>query len=273
MHYFTALPHTSKGRSKVSRKKGRRRRRFATLLTVNESVHILAVAAHRDDAELLMGGTLARASSEGKRAAVIDLAAGESGTKGDAAARAREADEAAAILGLAARENLGLPDGRIEPSAQSRLLLAARIRALRPEVLLVHRAAGRNPDHHAASRLGWEAAYTAGLAKLCGPGEEPHRPRKIYEAVAFLPATATIVADITPSFKTKMRALRAYISQFDGAFEAGDILSNGRDDLFTQVEFRCRAYGALVQVPYGEPFLSREPLLATDLTLLGGRSM
>jgi bacillithiol biosynthesis deacetylase BshB1 len=238
---------------------------------MSREVDILAITAHPDDAELLMGGTLARASSEGKRVGVLDLAAGESGTKGSAEIRRREAEEAAAVLGLALRENLGLPDARIVASVENRILLAEKIRQHRPEVLLIHRASGRNPDHHAASVLAREAAYTAGLARV-GAGKA-HRPRKILEAVSFLDARPSLVVDISPVFETKMRALRAYASQFDGAFEAGDILSNGKDDLLEQVAFRNRAYGALVQVAFGEPFRMEEPLLATDLLAIPGRSL
>ena len=239
---------------------------------MNEPLHILAVTAHPDDAELLMGGTLARASSEGKRVGVLDLTRGESGTKGDAGLRAKEAERASEILGLALRENLGLPDGRIERSPQNRILLAERIAVLRPEVLLVHRAGGRNPDHHAASVLAREAAYTAGLVRLAG-GAQAHRPRKIAEALSFLPDPPTVVVDITPSFDAKMRALRAYESQFEGAMEAGDILSNGRDDLFARVTFHAQHYGALVQVPYGEPYFIPEPILVDDLLALRARSL
>jgi bacillithiol biosynthesis deacetylase BshB1 len=239
---------------------------------MGEPLHILAITAHRDDAELLMGGTLARAASEGRRVGVLDLAAGEAGTRGNAALRAREAEEAAAILGLSVRENLGLPDAHLETSVENRLRVAERIRTHHPEILLIHRAAGRNPDHAAASALAREAAYTAGLERVA-PGSPPHRPRKILEAVAFLPAPPSLVVDITPAFEAKMRALRAYASQFEGAFEAGDILSNGRDDLFEQVAFRCRSTGSLVQVPYGEPFFMQEPFLIADLLSIGGRSL
>jgi bacillithiol biosynthesis deacetylase BshB1 len=239
---------------------------------MSEPLHILAITAHPDDAELLMGGTLARAASEGRRVGVLDLTAGETGTKGSADLRAKEAARAAEILGLALRENLGLPDGRIERSAQNRLLLAERIRVHRPEVLLIHRAAGRNPDHHAASHIAREAAYSAGLVRL-GKGTGPHRPRKIFEALSFLPGCPDVVVDITPSFDTKMSALRAYQSQFEEAMEAGDILSNGKDDLFAQVTFHNQRYGSLVQVPYGEPYRMPEPLRVDDLLALPGRSL
>lgn len=239
---------------------------------MEDTLQILAIVAHPDDAELLMGGTLARAAAEGRRAGVLDLAAGESGSRGSAEVRRREAEEAAAILGLAHRENLGLPDARLEASVENRIRLAERIRALGPEVLLIHRAAGRNPDHHAASVLAREAAYTAGLAKV-GKGGPARRPRKILEAVSFLGEKPNLVVDVSGAFETKLRALRAYASQFDGAFEAGDILSNGRDELLEQVTFRCRAYGALVQVPFGEPYLMYEPFLTGDLLALAGRSL
>ncbi|MBN1825624.1 MAG: bacillithiol biosynthesis deacetylase BshB1 [Candidatus Eisenbacteria bacterium] len=236
-----------------------------------EPLHLLAVAAHPDDAELLMGGALAAAAFDGMRAGVIDLAAGESGTRGSASSRAKEAEEAAAILGLVHRENLGLPDGGIEADRESRMRLAERIRALRPDTLLIQHRGGRNPDHHAAADLSRAAAYSAGLARL-GSGA-PHRPRRILEAVSFQNVPPNLLLDITGVFETKMRAIRAYRSQFEGALEAGDILSNGKDDLFEQITFRCRAYGALVQVPFGEPYRTESPLLVRTLLAVEGRSL
>ena len=204
------------------------------------TLDILAIAAHPDDAELLMGGALARAASEGRRVGVLDLTAGEAGTKGDSGTRLEEAERAAEILGLAVRENAGLPDGRIETNVENRLKIAGWIRRLAPEVLLVHHKGGRNPDHHAAAILCREAAYSAGLSKLAGDGR-PHRPRRILEASSFLDIPPTLVIDITTSFETKIEAIRAYASQFDGAKEAGDILSNGTDDILEQVRFRNRS--------------------------------
>jgi len=239
---------------------------------MSDTLHILAITAHPDDAELLMGGVLAKAASGGKRVGVLDLAGGESGSRGNRETRAKEAEAAAAILGLAVRENLGFPDAALEASIENRLVVAGRIRAHRPEILLIHKAAGRNPDHYAASALAREAAYAAGLARLAG-GEEPHRPRRILEAASYLNVTPDLVVDITPSFETKLKAIRAYASQFEGAFEAGDILSNGRDDLYEQVAFCCRAYGALVQVPYGEPYDTDGPFLVNDPLDLNSRSL
>ncbi len=239
---------------------------------MSDPLHILAITAHPDDAELLMGGTLARAAREGKRTGVLDLAAGEAGTRGDSTTRMKEAAAAAEILQLAVRENAGLPDAHIEQNVENRMIIAKWIRLFQPEVLLIHHRGGRNPDHYAASTLAREAAYSAGLAKL-NDGKPGHRPRRILEAVSFLSMPPTLTVDITSSFETKLEALRAYESQFEQSKEAGDILSNGIDNLIEQVRFRNRAYGAAVQVPFGEPYLTLEPILFNSPLDVGGRSL
>lgn len=239
---------------------------------MSEFLHILAIVAHRDDAEILMGGTLAAAAEEGKRVGVLDLTKGETGTRGDTATRAREAEEAAAILGLSVRENIGLPDGGIEVNVANRLKIAERIRVHAPDIILTHFPGGRNPDHRAASILAEEAAYSAGLARF-GGGGRPHRPRRIFHSVSFLNRTPSIVVDITSSFEKKMRAVRAYVSQFEGAMEAGDILSNNRDDIFERIALCNRANGALIQAPYGEPYRTALPIPVRDILSITGRTL
>ncbi len=239
---------------------------------MSEPLHILAIAAHPDDAELLMGGTLARAAAEGKRTGILDLAGGEAGSRGSSSQRLDEAKRAAEILGVAIRENAGLPDAHIEADVESRLLIARWICRLQPELLLIHYPGGRNPDHHAASVLARQAAYSAGLSSL-NDGKRGHRPRRILEAVSFLPVAPTVTVDISESFETKLDAIRAYPSQFEGSMEAGDILSNGVDNLIEQVRFRNRNYGAAVQVPYGEPYFTREPIRFENPLDIEGRSL
>ncbi len=237
-----------------------------------ESLDILAIAAHPDDAELLMGGTLARAASNGKRTGVLDLTTGAAGTKGDEATRLEEAARAASVLGLAVRENVGLPDAHLEATVLNRLQVAHWIRTFTPEILLIQHAGGRNPDHYAASTLCREAAYSAGLASLSGDAP-PHRPRLILEAVSFLAVNPEVVIDISEVMETKIDSLRAYASQFDQAIEAGDILSNGISDLIEQVRFRNQAYGALVQAPYGEPYVLGHPIRFDSPLDILGRSL
>ncbi len=127
---------------------------------------ILALAAHRDDVEQTCGGTLLKMAQRGYRTGILDLTQGEMGTRGTAQDRAREAAEAARILGVAWREALDLPDGRVENTWENRLKVARVIRITRPRVLILPYWKGRHPDHYTASVLGYEACFLAGLAKL-----------------------------------------------------------------------------------------------------------
>ncbi|NNE10059.1 MAG: bacillithiol biosynthesis deacetylase BshB1 [Gemmatimonadetes bacterium] len=239
---------------------------------MHEPLDILAIAAHPDDAELLMGGLLAKTAASGKRAGVLDLTAGEAGSKGSAKRRLREAADAAAIMGLAMRENAALPDAHLENTMAHRLVIASYLRDWKPAIVLIQYGGGRNPDHHAASILSRQAAYSAGLSSL-NEGTPGHRPRLVLEAVSYLPVTPSFVVDISDSFETKMKAVRAYASQFDDAREAGDILASGSLSLYEQIELRNREYGARIQVAYGEPYLLREPFGINDPAEILGRSL
>ena len=87
-------------------------------------VEILAIAAHRDDIELTCGGSLIKSARQGHTTAIIDLTAGETGTRGSAELRAQESDAAAKILGVSQRINLGLPDAGLVNTPETRALLA-----------------------------------------------------------------------------------------------------------------------------------------------------
>jgi LmbE family N-acetylglucosaminyl deacetylase len=106
----------------------------------------MAIMAHPDDAELACGGTLVRAAEQGYRTGVLDLTAGETGTWGNASIRATEADRAAEVLGLTARANAGLPDGKLRNTNEARTIVAAHIRTLRPSTVILHGPNGRHPD-------------------------------------------------------------------------------------------------------------------------------
>ena len=142
------------------------------------SVDILAIAAHRDDVELTCGGTLLAAAARGRRTAIIDLTAGEAGTRGSADVRAREAERAAEVLGVAVRENLGLPDAALVNTPETRATLAVAIRRFRPRIVIAPASYGRHPDHRVAAELVREASFIAGLKKI-EPSVPPHRPFKI----------------------------------------------------------------------------------------------
>src|ERR1043165_5281370 len=129
-------------------------------------VEILAIAAHRDDAEQTCGGTLLKMAGRGHRTGVLDLTRGEMGTRGTAGDREREAAEAARILKVSWRGALDLPDGRVENTWENKLKVAAVVRMLRPRVVILPYWQGRHPDHYTCSTLGYEACFLAGLTKL-----------------------------------------------------------------------------------------------------------
>ena len=131
-----------------------------------EPLDVLAIAAHRDDVEQTCGGTLLKMAEMGKRTGILDLTRGEMGTRGSAESRAAEAAEAARILRVSWRQALDIPDGRVENTWENRLKIARVIRQTQPRVVILPYWKGRHPDHYTASKLGYEACFLAGLAKL-----------------------------------------------------------------------------------------------------------
>ena len=236
-------------------------------------VDVLAIAAHRDDVELTCAGTLARAVDAGHRTGILDLTAGESGTRGSAELRAQEAERAAAILGVSERRNAGLPDAHLSNSPETRRAIVEHIRHFAPRVVILPFPVGRHPDHRIASELGRDACFLAGLAKYDADGP-PHRPFKILYALSYRedPIKPTFVVDISPQFARKLAAIRCYASQFDGAKAAGEIFPTGQD-LYSLVETQNAHYGSLIRTRYGEPFYTDETVLVDDVTTLGVQSL
>jgi bacillithiol biosynthesis deacetylase BshB1 len=237
------------------------------------STDILAIAAHRDDVELTCAGTLLRAADAGYRTAILDLTAGESGTQGSAALRAREAEEAAKILRVAERRNAGLPDAHLQNSEEARRVVVEQIRHFAPRVVILPFPVGRHPDHRVASELGRDACYLAGLSRYDAPGTA-HRPHKILYALAYRedPIKPSFVVDISAEFERKLAAIKCYASQFDGATAAGEIFPTGQD-LYSLVETQNAHYGSLIRRRYGEPFFTYETLLVDDVVKLEVQSM
>jgi N-acetylglucosamine malate deacetylase 1 len=236
-------------------------------------VDVLAIAAHRDDVELTCAGTLVRASESGYRTGILDLTAGETGTRGSAELRAQEADRAAGILGIAERRNAGLPDAHLRNTDETRRIVVEQIRHFAPRVVILPFPVGRHPDHRVASELGRDACFLAGLARY-DAGGTPHRPYKILYALSYRedPVKPTFVVDISPQFARKLAAIRCYGSQFDGAKAAGEIFPTGQD-LYSLVETQNAHYGSLIRARYGEPFFTDETMAVDDVMALGVQSM
>jgi N-acetylglucosamine malate deacetylase 1 len=236
-------------------------------------VEVLAIAAHRDDVELTCAGTLLRAAAAGHRTGILDLTAGESGTRGSAELRAQEAERATELLGVAERRNAGLPDAHLQNTEESRRIVVGHIRHFAPRVVILPFPVGRHPDHRVASDLGRDACFLAGLAKYDAAGT-PHRPYKLLYALSYRedPVKPTFVVDISEQFERKLAAIRCYASQFDGAKAAGEIFPTGQD-LFSLVATQNAHYGSLIRVRYGEPFFTEETMAVDDVVGLGVQSL
>jgi bacillithiol biosynthesis deacetylase BshB1 len=236
-------------------------------------VDLLAIAAHRDDVELTCAGTLLRAADAGYRTGILDLTAGETGTRGSAGLREQEAARAAEILGVAERRNAGLPDAHLRNTDETRRVVVEAIRHFAPRVVILPFPVGRHPDHRIASELGRDACFLAGLARYDAAGA-PHRPYKVLYALSYRedPIKPTFVVDVSEQFDRKLASIRCYASQFDGAKAAGEIFPTGQD-LYSLVETQNAHYGSLIRARYGEPFFTHETMAVDDVLALGVQSM
>ncbi|MGC9223727.1 MAG: bacillithiol biosynthesis deacetylase BshB1 [Terracidiphilus sp.] len=239
--------------------------------TADFRADVLAIAAHRDDAEQTCGGTLLRMASRGLRTAILDLTQGEAGTRGSAEERAREAEEAARILGVGWRQALTFPDGAIEDTIPNRIAIARVLRALRPRVVILPYWQARHPDHVIVGTLGYHACFLAGLRKI-DADSEPHRPFKIVYASLYADVRPSFIVDITSFIEQRHQALMAYRSQYANQV-AGSGLFVPEEEIRERTFAEARHYGLLAGVQYGEPFVQKEVGLVDDLTLLPVQSI
>jgi len=234
------------------------------------SLDILAIAAHPDDVEQTCGGTLIKMAEEGYRTGVLDLTAGDMGTRGTPELRIEESLAAAKILLAGYRDNLHFPDARLENTISARMTLALKIRETRPRVVILPYWEGRHPDHYRAAELGYEACFLAGLKKL-DEYSEPHRPYKILYSSIYANVTPSFVVDISAQFERRMAALLSYRSQYGGG-EGGELFPH-ESEIRERLGAIARFYGNLVGVKYGEPFVVKETMLVEDVVGMGGRSI
>jgi len=234
---------------------------------MSRPVDLLAIAAHPDDVEQSCGGTLIRMAERGYRTAVVDLTAGEMGTRGTSEQRLREAEAAGKEMLLAERHNLHLPDARLENSLEARMTLAAKIRELRPRVVILPYREARHPDHYRASEIGFEACFAAGLTKL-ELGGEAHRPKKILYSSIYADVRPTFVVDISSQFERRLRALLCYRSQYDSRAEGAHLFPE-REAVAERSRAAARQYGMLIHTRYGEPFVVREMMRVEDVVRMG----
>jgi len=233
---------------------------------------LLAIAAHPDDVEQTCGGTLLRMAEAGYRTGIIDLTAGDMGTRGSPEIRISESADAAKILKVSHRENLHFPDARLENSMAGRMTIAQRIRELRPRTVILPYWEGRHPDHYRTAEMGYEACFLAGLRKI-DQYTEPHRPYKIIYSSLYANVTPSFVVDVTPYLERRMESLLAYRSQYGDAAEGGAALFPDEAEIRERLSATARFYGNLIGVKYGEPFVAREIMRVDDVVSLPVQSL
>lgn len=237
-----------------------------------QPLDILAIAAHPDDVEQTCGGAMIRMAEAGYRTGVLDMTAGDMGTRGTPAQRILESEAAAKHLLAAWRGNMRFPDARLENSLAARMTLVGELRRLRPKVVILPYWEGRHPDHYNTATLAYESCFLAGIAKLDEGDSIPHRPYKIVYASMYANVTPSFVVDISSQFERRMEALFAYESQY-GEQDAGATLFPKKDEIRDRLHSIARFYGNLIGARYGEPYVVKEMMRVDDLMVMGVRSI
>lgn len=226
------------------------------------TVDALALAAHRDDIEITCGGLLLKFADLGYKTGIVDFTAGEMGTRGTDEDRAREAVAAAKILGVIHRENLHMPDAKLDNTLENRMQVAEAIRRLKPRLVILPHRDQRHPDHRVAGEMAYDACFLAGLKKMDIPGEA-HRPKKILYAAFFRREPYSFVVDITDQFDRKIESVRAYTSQFGTEAGQTSIYQPGVN-IFELIREDARKFGQMIRKTYGEGYVIKETIEIDD---------
>lgn len=237
-------------------------------------VDILAIFAHPDDVELCVGGTMLKMKDLGYRTAALDVTRGEMGTRGTPETRAKEAANAADILRLDLRENLGLPDGHVFVTDVERIAMVKMLRRLKPRVILTHQIGDPHPDHDHIAQLVRESARLSSMKRYDEEtGDEKIAVPMVAHNVFSRHVIPSFVVDISGQMEDKMAAIKAYRSQFydPNSTEPETRLTNKH--FLDELENRSRYFGSLIGVAAGEPFFVRETLNVADPVELLTRPM
>lgn len=239
------------------------------------NIDVLAFGAHPDDTELSCSGTLASLIQDGKKVAVVDLTRGEMGSRGTPEIRKEEAQKAAEILGLHARENLGLPDTELVNNRDHQKAIIQKVRKYRPHICLIPTPKDRHPDHENASALLLDAIFYSGLIKIETKGsdgkiQEPFRPSHVLHFMQHDHFDPDFVFDITDTIEIKEKAIKAYSSQFnvsDPGEEPETYISD--PDFFKALQAKDAYFGQMAGYKFGEGFLyAQKPFPLKDFDFL-----
>ena len=230
---------------------------------------VLAFGAHPDDVEISAGGTVVRLVAEGKSVGIVDLTRGELGSRGSADIRDKEAKASAEILGIHVRENLRMADGFFVNDSVHQLKIIEQVRRFRPEIVLCNAVSDRHPDHGKGAKLTADACFLSGLVKIDsswgGVAQESWRPRLVLHYIQDHYLEPDIVWDGSDYFELKMKAIRAFGSQFhnpDSREVETPISSKGFFDL---LKARAVSYGRPAGMDLAEGFTVTRTLGVNDL--------
>ena len=232
---------------------------------------LVAYGAHPDDVELSAGGTLAKAVSEGRRVAIVDLTRGQLGTRGTVDTRAEEASVAGQILGIHHRENLGMEDGWFEVDQAHLLTVVESVRRLRPRVVFANALEDRHPDHGRGAALVSRACFLAGLARIetvdsnTGAAQPPWRPDAVYHYIQDRERKPDFVVDITGFEAVKMQAVLAFSTQFHKPGDQGPVTPISSPEFLEALKGRMSATGRPAGFAYAEGFESPRVLGVSDV--------
>lgn len=235
---------------------------------------ILVLAAHPDDAELGCGGTMAKHVSLGYKVGIVDFTEGELGTRGTPETRKAEAAEAARIQGILVRDNLGFRDGFFQNNEEHQLKIISKIRKYRPQIVLANAEYDRHSDHGKGAQVAYDSCFLAGLEKIHtidenGLVQKPWRPAAVYHYIQSVFIKPDFIVDVSQSWETKMKAIKAFRSQFydPGSAEPETYIS--RPGFLRMIESRGVEFGHAIGAEYGEGFtLRRFPGVNTLFDLL-----
>jgi bacillithiol biosynthesis deacetylase BshB1 len=236
-------------------------------------VDILAIGVHPDDVELSCSGTLAKEIRNGKKVAIVDLTRGELGTRGTAETRDQEAQEAARILGVHARENLGMRDGFFVNDEAHQKQIIQIIRKYQPSIILANVLHDRHPDHGRAGQLVRDAAFLSGLSKIetCDESGSPQarwRPAYVLHYIQDNYYDPDLVVDITDVFELRMASIQAYKTQFLAQDNDGPKTYISSPEFFDSIIGRCRLMGKRIGVKYAEGFVTEKKIGVANLSSL-----
>lgn len=219
---------------------------------------ILAFGAHPDDVELSCSGTLAVEINNGKKVGVIDLTRGEMGTRGSAEIRDNEARQAAKVMGVSVRENLGFKDALFVNDEIHKTEVIKMLRKYQPEIVFCNAIKDRHIDHSKASRLVSEACFISGLQKYKteykGQPQKKWCPKQVYHYIQWYDIEPDFVVDISSTINTKIEAVKAYTTQFFDPQSKEPETPISSSNFMESISYRARNFGRIIGVDYAEGF-------------------